>query len=146
MDWREFKVCINQNKQPMTAKIALVLICLGLAGLANGICDSLIFHYPKTGFEKGDNFWDPYASWVNKYKNGDVNQGPKFPGSTTVFVWLTDAWHLFKMLQLFCIKMAVLFAASMAVKRPLWYWAFAFAALTSFMGLGFKIFYSWIWA
>lgn len=130
----------------MKFKVVIALLCLALAGVANGICDSLVFHYPKTGFEKGDTFWNPYISWKNKYKDGDVNQGPKFPGSTTVFVSLTDAWHLFKMLQLLCIKMAVLFAASMAVKRPWWYWAFAFAALTSFMSLGFKIFYSWIWA
>ena len=33
--------------------------------------------------------------WHNKYEGGIPAQGPDFPGSTTVFVFVTDAYHLF---------------------------------------------------
>jgi len=43
-------------------------------------------------------WWVGHVSWVNKYKNGDPKQGPKFPGSTTWLVWLTDGWHFWQKL------------------------------------------------
>lgn len=45
---------------------------------------------------KKQNWWNPNISWKNKYKNNDPTQGPKFFGSTTFLVWLTDAWHFSK--------------------------------------------------
>lgn len=53
-------------------------------------------------------FWNPLVSWVNKWKNNDEAQGEKFPGSSTVFVFLTDGRHLFKMLFLTSIFSAVI--------------------------------------
>jgi hypothetical protein len=39
-------------------------------------------------------FWAKEFSWKRKWKNGDPEQGEAFPGSSTVFVFLTDGWHL----------------------------------------------------
>ena len=77
--------------------IALILIFI--SGCFEGFMDVLQFHYPK--FEKKHKkadrlFWDAEISWANKY---DENFKPKFFGSTTFFVSLTDGWHLFKMLR-----------------------------------------------
>ena len=83
------------------------------AGLCNGVMDSLQFHYPATVFSNAKRFdqafWNPAESWKNKYRNRDVKQGEAFRGSSTVFVFVTDAWHLIKflMLKLFILAVVV---------------------------------------
>ena len=70
------------------------------SGLSEAVMDTLQFHYYKSPFAKYNHqFWNPQLSWRNKYKKGDPSLGPKFPGSTTIFVSLTDGWHLFKLLR-----------------------------------------------
>jgi hypothetical protein len=78
--------------------ILLGLILVSISGLAECIMDKIQFHFWKTPFSdfKNNLFWDPQLSWKNKWKNGDPKLGEKFPGSSTLFVGLTDAWHLFK--------------------------------------------------
>jgi hypothetical protein len=68
-----------------------------LAGASDGINQALQFQYP--GFKKAfpganDKYWKPSLSGANKYKNGDPEQGAKFPGSRTYLVFLTDGYHL----------------------------------------------------
>jgi hypothetical protein len=74
---------------------ALVVMAVGLAGYSEAVMDTLSFHYKRSKL-KDDNskFWNPSISWKNKYGVDGVT--PKFPGSTTLFVFTTDAWHLFK--------------------------------------------------
>jgi hypothetical protein len=83
----------------MTLSIAIFLFVL--AGAAEGIMDTLQFHYNTSKFKKFSNylFWDPQHSWKNKYKNGNPSEGERFPFSSTLLVGLTDAWHLFKLLR-----------------------------------------------
>ena len=71
------------------------LIMVG--GAAKGFNETLSFHYERfqKAFPNADHQWfNPSLSWRNKYKNGDPLQGAKFPGSTTVFVLVTDQYHL----------------------------------------------------
>lgn len=73
-----------------------------LAGCFEGILDTLQFHWAAfKNIHRSCNswFWCPVLSWRRKYKDNDPSKGEKFFGSTTVFVWVTDAWHLFKMLR-----------------------------------------------
>jgi hypothetical protein len=42
-------------------------------------------------------FWDPRESWKNKWKEDLKTE--RFLGSSTIFVFTTDAWHLFKFLK-----------------------------------------------
>jgi hypothetical protein len=72
-----------------------------LSGFSEAIMDKLQFHYNNSIFKKFKNqlFWDPQISWKNKYKNGNPSDGEKFFLSKTLFVGLTDAWHLFKLLR-----------------------------------------------
>lgn len=68
-----------------------------LSGMLDGTIESINYHYDN-GFkpqaaDANDQFWNPELSWKNKYKNGDPSQGPKFFGSTSAFVFTTDAYH-----------------------------------------------------
>ena len=79
--------------------IIIGLILTVLAGVCEAIMDTLQFHFDRSIFSNYTNkrFWNPILSWENKYKE-DLKT-PKFFLSTTLFVFLTDAWHLFKMIR-----------------------------------------------
>lgn len=87
----------------------LSLILLFIAGISKAVMDTLNFHYDLSIFEnfKKQNWWNPAISWMNKYKDGDISKGEKFPGSTTVFVWLTDAWHFFQHIMIFSLILSI---------------------------------------
>ena len=80
-----------------------------LSGMFEGYMDVLQFHYAKfkKKHPKVDGFfWDAEISWVNKY---DENFKPKFFGSTTFLVFLTDGWHLMKWLRNVCFFSCIVF-------------------------------------
>ena len=67
------------------------------SGAADGLSESLIWHYPR--FQEvhpgaKPDYWNPYQSWRNKYRNGDPAQGPAYFGSTSFLAWTTDGYHL----------------------------------------------------
>jgi len=71
-----------------------------VSGMMDGTVESITWHY-EDGFKlrcpnANDLFWNPAISWKNKYKNHDPAQGQRFPGSTNVFVFTTDAYHLLR--------------------------------------------------
>jgi hypothetical protein len=76
------------------------LILIVLAAVSESIMDKLQFHYEKSIFSNESYkqaFWDPSKSWVNKWKEDLKTE--KFLGSSTLFVFTTDAWHLFKFIR-----------------------------------------------
>lgn len=79
--------------------ITLGIILVGLSGIAEAVMDKLQFHYDISIFSKYTNqqYWNPNLSWTNKYKDDFVT--PKFFGSTTFLVFLTDGWHFFKFVR-----------------------------------------------
>lgn len=87
----------------MIATIGLGLFLVVIAGLSEGVMDTLQFHFGGSVFNKYENqdFWNPELSWMNKYKE-DLKT-PSFFLSTSLFVGLTDAWHLFKMIRTLCL-------------------------------------------
>lgn len=81
---------------------ASLLIFLG--GAFEGLVETVSHHYGKFNArfpEANKYWWNPSDSWPNKFKNGIESEGPKFIGSTTVFVFVTDAYHLFRELERF---------------------------------------------
>jgi len=82
-----------------------------IAGICEAIMDKIQFHYDGSIFKKYKNqiFWDPKISWRNKYKNGDPLEGEKFFLSKSLFVGLTDAWHMFKLFRTFFIFAGIYF-------------------------------------
>ena len=91
---------------------SLIVILLSiLAVAANATMDELRFHWdrffgkiakPGTKLEK---WMNPSISWMNK--NRFKNKLVAFLAST-VFVWLTDFWHLMKLIHLNAIFIVIL--------------------------------------
>lgn len=71
-----------------------------------------------------------------KYKNGDPKQGEKFLGSSTVFVFLTDGFHL---AQFFFLNTMIL---SIVLYEPLINWWADFLIYGVVMKTTFQIMYS----
>jgi len=128
-----------------TGKIVAIALLLVVSGASDGIRDTLQFHYHETGFAQDDLFWNPDISWRNKWKNGDHTQGERFPGSSTVFVWATDAWHLFQTIHLASFRIAMLVAVSMAFQFKWWEWVLLFFTISAVWSGGFHLVYSLIW-
>jgi hypothetical protein len=97
-------------------------ILIALAGMLNAAYEILFVGFNQSIFSnfKSD-FWNPMKSWKNKwaipypqhmmpywwYFGFYPRYKERFPYSSTLFVWLTDAWHLFKALMLACIMLAI---------------------------------------
>ncbi|WP_116108028.1 hypothetical protein [Lewinella sp. IMCC34191] len=114
----------------MAKQIIAVLALLFLAHLCKGICDDLQFHYADTVFARFDNqrFWDPDISWENKYATDTEGElirplRERFPGSSTIFVATTDAWHLLQAIQYALIRLAIVVLVFPRLPGPRWGYA-----------------------
>ena len=100
----------------------MTLILIIIAGACNAVMDVLQFNFDKSIFKKyNPSFWDPKKSWINKYRQpltlykkkwyyfGMITPKFKelFPFSTTLFVSLTDGWHLFQKITWSCLIAAI---------------------------------------
>lgn len=75
----------------------LGFLLITFAAASESIMDKIQFHYDKSIFKNSKYnqlFWNPIESWKNKWKEDLKTE--KFIGSSTLFVFTTDAWHLFK--------------------------------------------------
>ena len=82
-------------------------ILLAFAGLCNANMDALKFRWGRYRFADKLYHYAGPNSWKNKYKNNDPEAGPRFPGSTTFFVFVTDLWHLSQMLWRVSMTLAI---------------------------------------
>lgn len=140
-------------------KSILYIALLFISGAANGIMDDLQFHYRDTVFSKlkNERFWNPAISWTNKYahdKEGKIIKPlrPKYWGSTSYFVFTTDAWHLFKFIQQNALRllMAFLFVewlkwdSGRQDEKKTWWGSiiFTWALITFVQQIGFFITYN----
>lgn len=132
--------------------IATIVLCLlGVAGALNGAMDALQFHGAAKCFEN-KRFWDPSVSWENKWANdsGGVKVGEeRFWGSSTVFVFATDGWHLLKTLMLLCFFAAIVAAAYLPIGNTMlnggwFYWSLTFCTCYLAFVAGFHFTYSLI--
>ena len=76
----------------------LGLLFVAAASVSEAIMDKIQFHYDISRFSQykyKQTFWNPNLSWVNKWKDSSAKE-EKFLGSSSIFVFTTDAWHLFK--------------------------------------------------
>jgi len=79
-----------------------------LAGICNGVMDTLFTRYDLSVFKNFNPlFWDPKESWINKWSTPYVPNKEKFLFSSTILVFLTDAWHLFKALMIGFIMLGI---------------------------------------
>ena len=77
-----------------------------VSGILNGMREASSFHweaFQQTFPKANPEWWNDDISWMNKYEDGDVSKGPDFPGSTTIFVFTTDAYHALTMSDRLCL-------------------------------------------
>ena len=76
----------------------LAFTLVAFAAACEAIMDKVQFHYFNSIFSDANTynqlFWNPNESWKNKWASDLKTE--RFPGSSTIFVFTTDAWHLFK--------------------------------------------------
>jgi len=120
------------------------LILMSLSGICKSMIDTNLFHHEQSVF-KGKTFFNSNESWKLKYKQGDKTKGDRFFLSSTLFVFCTDSFHLFGMLNHFLICAAiVLYSPITPIKIK------ALSILVDFVIIKiahqsvFHAFYSWI--
>ncbi len=86
----------------------LLLLLCAAAGVLRALHDTGT-HAPEKLAKYGP-FWDARESWRLKYRGGNAALGPRFPGSTTWAVALTDGWHLTNLLSWGCVDAALVLA------------------------------------
>jgi hypothetical protein len=106
--------------------------------------DTLLFHYDLSIFKglKNQQWWNPNISHLNKYKLRKSKNGPRFFGSTTFLVFITDAWHFFQEIFLFCLISSILIAINIGIGFQWWYWIIGYIIIKIIMGFVFELFYS----
>lgn len=73
--------------------LIIIIMTSILAGFSKAICD--LSEEGKLKF-KNKKFWLKNQSWENKWKSPNIE---KFWGSSRWFVFLTDGWHLFGLIE-----------------------------------------------
>ena len=109
----------------MDINFILAFILIVLAGICNAITDILRNHFATSVFKNlNPIYWDGSISWINKWVDGDKTKGRThwfILGIKVVKpVILTDAWHLFKSIMLWC------FAIAFGLLTPYFLGTFAF--------------------
>ncbi|NJO28572.1 MAG: hypothetical protein HC874_14280 [Richelia sp. SL_2_1] len=127
-----------------------LVVLMFLAGAANGVMDTLTFHYPVSVFSTFDNqqFVNPMVSWENKYEKdseGNLVQPlkAKFIGATTFLVFVTDLWHFAKMFMLTCFWASIILHPKPRYQKRLFWMLVAVMDYIAFTA-GFTLFYSWL--
>lgn len=107
--------------------------------------DTLEFHYDESIFWKhDDSFMDPSVSWINKYKS-NTDLTPRFFGSTTFLVFITDGWHLAQFFFLNTFFIALILYSPVVIISNWWMnMILNFLLLRSVFGIGFTLFYDYL--
>ena len=115
-----------------------------MAAICNAGMDIIAHKYHQSIFVKwNQHFWNPNASWTNKYKS-KTSREPKFFGSTTFLVFTTDAWHLFQFLSNSFMVITIMIALSQVKDLVWWEYLIEFAILKVVWGMWFELFYKYI--
>lgn len=73
---------------------AVLVFLSGVADGTNNVLSFKWYSFKKVFPGASQSYWWPSQSWDNKYKDGKKENGERFPGSSTVFVAVSDGWHL----------------------------------------------------
>lgn len=97
--------------------IILTIVFSILSGFSKAICDLS----EEEKLKGNPKYWHKRPSSVNKWKNGDKKQGEKFWLSSAQLVWLTDAWHLFGLIERIGFIVTYI-TIGMLITISDWYW------------------------
>jgi hypothetical protein len=92
----------------MILLLIISALLIMVAGYSESVMDTLAHHYEESVFRKlNPKFWNPVQSGGNKWKDGDKTKGEKFFLSSTLFVGVTEGWHLFKLIRTFTLFLSI---------------------------------------
>jgi hypothetical protein len=112
-----------------------------MAGMADGLNQTLLFHYPK--FKKvhpraSDQFWNPAQSWKNKNNRGFIMK--------TSLVGMTDGHHMSRTLNRSFLRFNSMVVPQISIPKQDWYWyPVDFIFLFAVESAGFHTTYSLIY-
>lgn len=123
----------------------------GIARVQNEVTTHGWLNYQYRHPETNPQWSNPKVSALNKYENRDPNAGEAFPGSTTIFVMLTDKYHLNNSIVTFMTGAQITLCATLSIDAfmrkgkfrlidPLIFMAETMAAEILFKGLGHKFY------
>lgn len=136
--------------------LTIILLALFMSGLCNAIMDVLKHRFDKSIFcDKpfGQQFWNPELSWMNKYKTFINSAGqrkiiysgdkmvPRFFLSDTMFVFVTDAWHLAKAGMFLFLEVAISIPLVYVLEIQ-WWWIIIIALVAA---IGRSISFNWFY-
>jgi hypothetical protein len=82
-------------------------VLLVIAGVADAIRDVLDHRFEESKFKNlNPRFWNRILSGENKWKDGKRENGERFFLSSSLLVFTTEAWHLFKMIYIVSFSVA----------------------------------------
>lgn len=123
------------------------------SGISNAVMDCVDDHFEKSVFKNCHfiwEYWDKNETWKNKYKADLIT--PKFLGSTTILVMLTDPWHFFKMLCFFSLIISIPIAMVVAILlftdlSKQWWWFIIIPIVIKLVHqFTFHAFFTWIFS
>lgn len=135
-------VCASLGNNYSKHSMAVATLMFFIAGLAEGLMDWLQFRMNPSHDTWGSMFWNAQYSWRNKWKNGDPRQGEKFFLSSTLFVFMTDGWHMMKFVRNLFIFTGLLVAAVCEASILSCVITVVLSRLT--YGLGFAVTFNWV--
>jgi len=123
-----------------------ILIPLIISSISKSIMDVLNFKFSSSIFsllrdDKIRNWFNPTESWKNKYKDKDVLKGPAFFGSTTIFVWTTDAWHFFQSLMLLGFELSITLSIAFLLNFSFFNFLCLLSLIKMLRGVIFEVFF-----
>jgi hypothetical protein len=124
--------------------LTIAILLLALAHIAKAACDNLTHQAGNSIFEKWGSWFDARTSWLNKYKPGSWEAGapvPRFLGSTTVLVFLTDFWHAADAVYLTTYAAGAGLMGITLASDSRWVWLLALAAVKAGGGGVFQVCY-----
>lgn len=126
----------------------ILIVLLFIAGLSNGLMDTLSYHFTKDNYLyrfKSNWFGNPTDTWKNKYKNYPESLEPKYWGAKTFLSFTTDAWHFFKFIQLQSYKICIALIIPFKITNiSILDFVIFYIAITLIIGAGFHFTYTFL--
>lgn len=94
-----------------------------IAGAADGLNQTISYNWRgfKHAFPNANTqYWWPTTSFLNKYKDGKPENGPKYFGSTSFLVWTTDGYHMTRFVEHLFLSGAL--SVKITQGRKKWYY------------------------
>jgi hypothetical protein len=122
----------------MGNNLLIIALLVVIAAASKAIQDKISFHFYTSDFSSWGDWWNPAVSWKFKWKPEPLLAGKlveRFPGSSTVFAFTSDAWHFFQMVEASCWQFSISF-----LLFPLWWQILlSFLAIKVLHNFGFEL-------